>query len=377
MFMIAPRLNAITLDASESASQVARTLLSQGVDIISLATGEPDFATPDHVCKAVIEAMERGDTKYTLGGGTVEMRRAVIEKFARDNHLTYEMNEVIVGPGAKNLIHTALNATIGPGDEVIVPAPYWVSYTDMVKLSEGEPIVLTGLKEHGYKLTAAQIDKAITGRTRWLILNSPSNPSGMIYTREELADIADVLRAHPHVWVLADDIYEHIIFEGNKFETIAAVAPDLKDRVLTLNGVSKAYAMTGWRLGYAGGPASLIKAMRKIQSQTLGSVCSISQAAAVAALNGPQEYLKDRARSFQARRDRVLEMIADIPGLTAETPQGAFYIWVDCSGIIGKKTEDGLHISNDKNVAKYILEKARQCPHKWGSSYLRYMIQFP
>jgi aspartate aminotransferase len=359
MRLSADRLALINPSASEGASQKARDLIAAGIDVISLATGEPDFDTPDHVIEAAIAAMRAGQTRYTGTGGTVELKQAIIEKFGRDNGLSYAMPEVLATAGTKNMIYLALMASVNPGDEVIVPAPHWVSYTEMTKMAGGTPVVVKCAQNNGFKLDAQSLEQAITPRTRWLMLNTPCNPTGAVYSREDLLALADVVRRHPQVLVMTDEIYEHIIFDGLRFYSFAEVAPDLKERTLTLNGVSKGYAMTGWRVGYAGGPAELISAMKKVQSQSLGSISSISQAGAVAALLGPQAYLQERADAFQARRDRIIELLGVVPGLRCHRPEGAFYLYVECSGLIGKKTpKDGV-LKDDVDVAGYLLDEAR------------------
>jgi aspartate aminotransferase len=359
MSLTAARLSSINPSASEGASQKARDLMAAGVDVITLATGEPDFDTPDHVIDAAIAALRDGQTRYTGTGGTPELRKAVVEKFGRDNGIAYELSEVMATAGTKNMIFLALVASLDPGDEVIVPAPHWVSYTEMTKMAGGNPVVVNCAQNNGFKLDAQSLEQAITPRTRWLMLNTPCNPTGAVYSREDLAALADVVRRHPQVLVMTDEIYEHIIFDRLKFHSFAEVAPDLKARTLTLNGVSKGYAMTGWRIGFAGGPAELIAAMKKVQSQSLGSICSISQAGAVAALLGPQAYLQERADAFQARRDRVIGLLDAVPGLRCHRPEGAFYLFVECSGLIGRRTAKGVVLARDTDVAEYLLEEAR------------------
>ncbi len=338
------------------ASQRARELRAAGRDIIGLTSGEPDFDTPPNVCQAVVRAMAASKTKYTDVGGTPELKAAIIEKFRRDNGLAYAPNEVIVGTGGKQIIFNALMSTLEPGDEVIVPAPYWVSYPDITLLAEGRPVVVTCRPEDGFKLRPEGLEQAITPRTRWLVLNAPNNPSGATYTRDELRALADVLLRHPHVWIMTDDIYEHILYDGRRLFTIAQVEPALKERTLTINGVSKAYAMTGWRIGYGGAPAELVKAMTKLQSQSTSNPCSISQAAAQEALNGPQDFIQERARIFETRRDKVVAAVNGIPGLRCHAPEGAFYVYSSCADIIGKKTPDGRVIGSDAEFVMYLLE---------------------
>jgi aspartate aminotransferase len=330
-----------------------------GVDVIGLGAGEPDFDTPDFVKEAAIEAIRSGQTKYTNVDGTAELKAAIAAKFKRDNDLTYTPEQISVNVGGKHTLFNALVATIDPGDEVIIPAPYWVSYPDIVQFAGGTPVFVRGGAEQGYKVTPAQIDAAVTPRTKWLLLNSPSNPSGAAYTRAELEGIAEVLRRHPHVSVMADDMYEHIIYDGFEFTTIAQVAPDLYDRTLTVNGCSKAYSMTGWRIGFAGGPAPLIKAMAKLQSQSTSNPCSIAQAAAVAALNGDQSFLGDRNAAFQRRRDLVVSMLNQVNGIHCPRPEGAFYVYPDVSGLIGKSTPDGRVIDTDETLVGYLLTDAK------------------
>ena len=356
MSIIAARLNRIKPSPSSMASQRARELRAAGRDIIGLTSGEPDFDTPPNVGEAVVRAMAASKTKYTDVGGTPELKAAVIEKFRRDNALTYASNEVIVGAGGKQIIFNALMSTLEPGDEVIVPAPYWVSYPDIALLAEGRPLVVTCRAEDGFKLRPETLDRAITLKTRWLVLNAPNNPSGATYTRDELRALADVLLRHPHVWIMSDDIYEHILYDGRRFFTIAQVEPALKERTLTINGVSKAYAMTGWRIGYGGAPAELVKAMTKLQSQSTSNACSISQAAAQEALTGPQDFIAERARIFKTRRDKVVAAVNRIPGLRCHAPEGAFYIYASCADVIGKTTPDGQVIGSDADFVMYLLE---------------------
>jgi len=357
--LVATRLNGVKPSASSHAAQRARDLAASGVEVISLATGEPDFETPPHVIEAAHAAMLSGDTKYTRVGGTPAMIKAIALKFRRDNGLDYKASELIAAPGTKNLIFLALMATLNPGDEVIVPAPHWVSYTDMTKLVGGAPVVVSCTQNNAYKLDAAALQGAITPRTRWVMLNTPNNPTGAVYSKQDLEDLAEVLRQHPRVMMMSDEIYEHILFDGRKFHSFAAVAPDLKDRTLTLNGVSKAYAMTGWRIGFGGGAAPLISAMNEVQSQTSGSICTLSQAGAVAALTGPQDYLAERAAAFQERRDLVIPLLDAVPGLRCHRPEGAFYLFVDCGGLLGLRSSGGATLQSDSDVAEYLLEAAR------------------
>ncbi len=359
MITIAPRLERIKPSASTFATQRARELRAQGVDVITLSSGEPDFPTPQHVKDAAYAAMLRGETGYTAVDGTPELKAAIAAKFQRENGLDYTPAEITVSNGAKQVIYNAFMATLAPGDEVILPTPCWVSYTEMTRLAEGVPVTVACPQNHGFKLRPEDLAGAITGRTKWLVLNTPGNPSGAVYTRPELEALAAVLRDHPQVGVMTDDIYEHILFDGLTFHTMAQVAPDLRERILTINGVSKAYAMTGWRIGYAGGPAHLIRAMAKMQSQSSGCPSSISQAAAVAALTGPQDFLPERAAAFQHRRDTILARLEAIPELTCFRPQGAFYLYIGCAGLLGRVLPDGRVIETDQDVALFLLEHAR------------------
>ncbi|MEN5114404.1 pyridoxal phosphate-dependent aminotransferase [Brevundimonas diminuta] len=333
----------------------ARELKRQGRDVIGLGAGEPDFDTPDNVKAAAIEAINRGETKYTDADGMPELKAAIVAKFARENGLTYETNQIHVASGGKPVIYNALVATLNPGDEVIVPAPYWVSYPDMVLLAGGEPVTVIGQEADGFKLRPEVLDAAITPRTKWIILNSPSNPTGAAYTRAELEALAEVLRKHPQVWILTDDMYEHLVYGGFDYVTIAQVAPDLYDRTLTVNGVSKAYAMTGWRIGYAGGPKPLIDLMRKVASQTTSNPSSISQWAAVEALNGPQDFLPVRAAAFEKRRDLVVSMLNQAGGIRCPKPEGAFYVYPSIEGLIGKTAPSGVVIADDEIFTAELL----------------------
>jgi len=337
-------------------TQKARELKAQGVDIISLGAGEPDFDTPDHVKDAAIDAIKRGKTKYTPVDGIPELKAAIAAKFKRDNNLDYEPSQISVAPGGKAVIYNALVATLNPGDEVLIPAPYWVSYPDMALLAGGEPKIVETREEDGFRLTPAALDKAITKRTRWLIFNSPSNPTGAAYDRAALKALTDVLMRHPQLMVLTDDMYEHIVYDDFKFHTIAEIEPGLYDRTLTMNGASKAYAMTGWRIGYAGGPEKLIKAMAKVMSQSTSNPCSISQWASVAALNGDHGFLTERNAAFKERREMVVAMLNEADGLSCLMPEGAFYVYPSCAGIIGKKTPSGTKINNDEEFAAALLE---------------------
>ena len=333
----------------------ARKLKAEGRDVIGLGAGEPDFDTPENIKQAAIDAINRGETKYTDADGMPELKAAIVAKFKRENDLDYTAANIHVAPGGKPVIFNALVATLNPGDEVIVPAPYWVSYPDMVLLAGGEPVTVVGEEKDGFKLLPAVLEAAITPRTKWLILNSPSNPTGAAYTRAELEALAEVLRRHPHVWVLTDDMYEHLVYGDFEYTTIAQVAPDLIDRTLTVNGVSKAYAMTGWRIGYAGGPKPLIDLMRKVASQTTSNPSSISQWAAVEALNGPQDFIPERKAAFEKRRDLVVSMLNQAAGITCAKPEGAFYVYPSIAGLIGKTTETGVAIDGDSNFAAELL----------------------
>ncbi|MEZ0496335.1 pyridoxal phosphate-dependent aminotransferase [Sphingomonas sp. IW22] len=334
-------------------------LKRQGIDVIGLGAGEPDFDTPDFVKEAAIQAIRDGKTKYTNVDGTAELKAAIVAKFARDNALTYTPDQVSVNVGGKHTLFNALVATIDPGDEVIVPAPYWVSYPDIVQFAGGKPVFVAAGSDQNYKVTPDQIEAAITQNTKWLILNSPSNPTGAAYSADELRAIGKVLERHPHVWVMADDMYEHITYDGFEFATIAQVVPSLYDRTLTVNGCSKAYSMTGWRIGFAAGAPWLIKAMAKLQSQSTSNPCSIAQAAATAALSGDQSFLKDRAAAFQKRRDLVVGMLNAIPGVNCPTPEGAFYVYPDLSGVIGKTTPKGEVLDSDEKIVGYLLDEGR------------------
>ncbi|QBM77058.1 pyridoxal phosphate-dependent aminotransferase [Sphingomonas sp. AAP5] len=330
-----------------------------GVDVIGLGAGEPDFDTPDFIKDAAIQAIHDGKTKYTNVDGTPELKAAIVAKFARDNGLHYTPDQITVNVGGKHTLFNAMVATLDAGDEVVIPAPYWVSYPDVVLFAGGTPVFVAAGASQGYKLLPEQLEAAITPRTKWVILNSPSNPTGAAYTAAELKALGDVLERHPHVWIFADDMYEHILYDGFEFATIAQVCPSLYERTLTANGCSKAYAMTGWRIGYAGGASWLIKAMAKLQSQSTSNPCSIAQAAATGALNGDQSFLKDWARVFQGRRDLVVSMLNQADGITCPRPQGAFYVYPDLSGVIGKSTPAGKLIDTDEAFVGYLLDDAK------------------
>jgi len=334
-------------------------LKRQGIDVIGLGAGEPDFDTPEFVKEAAIEAIRAGKTKYTNVDGTPELKAAIVAKFARDNGLTYAENQISVNSGGKHTLFNAFCATIDAGDEVVIPAPYWVSYPDVVEFAGGTPVFIAAGAEQNYKIQPEQLDAAITAKTKWVVLNSPSNPTGAAYSAAELKALGEVLLRHPHVLIYADDMYEHILYDGFEFATIAQVVPQLYDRTLTANGVSKAYAMTGWRIGYAGGPVWLIKAMGKLQSQSTSNPSSISQAASVAALNGDQGFLKERVAAFQGRRDLVVSMLNQINGMTCPRPEGAFYVYPEFAGLIGKTTPKGLTITTDEEMIGYLLDEAK------------------
>lgn len=354
---IATRLDELKPSPTLAVTSKAAELRSQGIDVIGLGAGEPDFDTPENIKQAAIDAINRGETKYTPVDGTPKLKDAIIQKFKRENNLDYKASEIIVGSGAKHVIFNAFFATLNPGDEVIIPAPYWVSYPDMVKVTEGSPVIVPTTDKTEFKISPEQLESAITSKTKWLILNSPSNPTGSAYTKDELKSLANVLMKHPHVNVLSDDIYEHITYDSFKFSTIAEVEPELKSRVLTVNGVSKGYAMTGWRIGYAGGNEDLIKAMKKIQSQSTSNPSSVSQAASVEALNGTQDFISKNNDKFTGRRDYVYDRLTAIPGLTCYKPVSAFYLFPNCSGLFGKSTPDGVQINDDTQFCEQLLAK--------------------
>ncbi len=336
-------------------TQMARDMKAAGKDVISLGAGEPDFDTPDFVKAAAIEAINQGKTKYTAVDGVAELKQAVAAKFRRDNDLNYKPSQITVAPGGKSILFNALTATLNEGDEVIIPAPYWVSYPDMTLLAGGKPVIVETSAEDNFQLSPEALEKAITPRTKWLIFNSPSNPTGAGYDRAAIKALTEVLKRHPQVLILSDDIYEHIVYDDFEFAAFASVEPALFDRTLTMNGASKAYAMTGWRIGYAGGPEPLIKAMAKVMSQSTSNPCSISQWATVAALNGDQSFLKERNAAFKSRRDRVVAMLNEAEGITCATPQGAFYVYPSCACVIGKKTPDGAILNSDEDFASALL----------------------
>ncbi len=352
----AKRLSLIKPSPTMAITAMAAEMKAAGRDVIGLGAGEPDFDTPESVKAAGIEAIRAGETKYTRVDGLPALKEAVCRKFKRENGLDYAPEQISVGSGAKHVLYNALMAGVDAGDEVIVPAPYWVSYPDMVRLAEGEPVIVPARAEDGFKLRPEALAAAITPRTRWLIFNSPSNPTGAAYSRDEIAGLARVLLDHPQVGVLADDIYEHLVYDDFAFHSIAAVEPGLFERTITINGVSKAYAMTGWRIGFAGGPAALIKGMAKVQSQSTSNPVSISQHAAIAALDGPQDSIPERRAAFQERRDLVVAMLNEAAGITCATPEGAFYVYPSCAGMIGRTTPEGTRLESDEDVARYLLE---------------------
>lgn len=356
MVHLARRLGLVKPSPTMAITAKAASLKAAGEDVIGLGAGEPDFDTPEHVKEAAVRAMRAGETKYTPVDGLPALKRAIARKFERENGLAYGPEQISVGAGAKHVLYNALMASLDPGDEVVVPAPYWVSYPDMVRLAEGTPVVAPTAEEDGFKLRPEALAAALTPRTKWLVFNSPGNPTGAAYGRDEIAALAQVLLDHPHVGVLADDIYEHLVYDDFRFHTIAAVEPALHARTLTINGVSKAYAMTGWRIGFAGGPAALIAAMAKLQSQSTSNPASISQHAAIAALDGPQDSIAARRAVFQERRDLAVRLLNEAEGLTCPTPQGAFYVYPGCAALIGRKTREGAVLESDEDVARHLLE---------------------
>jgi aspartate aminotransferase len=356
MAFIADALSRVKPSATIAMAQKARELKAKGVDVISLSAGEPDFDTPDNIKKAAIDAINRGETKYTAVAGIQELREAIAKKYKRENGLDYTAAQVIVGTGGKQILFNALMATLNPGDEVIIPAPYWVSYPEMVAICGGTSVFVNATIDNGFKLQPEDLEKAITPKTKWFIFNSPSNPSGAAYTHDELKKLTDVLMRHPHVWVLTDDMYEHLTFDGFKFATPAQVEPGLYSRTLTMNGVSKAYAMTGWRIGYAAGPLELIKAMDMIQGQQTSGTNTIAQWAAVEALNGPQDFIEKNKAIFQSRRDLVVSMLNQAKGISCPVPEGAFYVYPSCAGLIGKTAPSGRVINTDQDFVMELLE---------------------
>lgn len=357
MGFIADSLSRVQPSATIAVSTKARELKAAGKDVIGLGAGEPDFDTPDNIKQAAIDAINRGETKYTAADGIAELKQAICDKFKRENGLDYTPAQVSVGTGGKQVIYNAMMATLNPGDEVIIPAPYWVSYPDIVLLAGGEPVFVETTLETGFKLSPKALEAAITPKTKWFMFNSPSNPTGAAYSHDELKQLTDVLLRHPHVWVFTDDMYEHLTYDGFDFVTPAQVEPALYDRTLTMNGVSKAYAMTGWRIGYCGGPEALISAMRKIQSQSTSNPSSISQWAAVEALNGVQDFIAERAEVFKGRRDLVVSMLNQANGIDCPSPEGAFYVYPSCAGCIGKTTSAGTKITDDESFVTALLEE--------------------
>jgi aspartate aminotransferase len=356
MPFLAQRLDRIQPSPTIAVTTLANELIAAGRDVIGLGAGEPDFDTPANIQEAGIAAIRRGETRYTAVDGTPALKKAIVAKFARENGLDYTTDQITVASGGKQIIFNAMVATLDPGDEVIIPAPYWVSYPDIVNLADGVPVAVPCGQNSGFRMGAEALRAAITPRTKWLMLNSPSNPTGAAYSAAELRVLADVLLEHPHVWVLTDDMYEHLLYDGHVFATIAAIEPRLKERTLTMNGVSKAYCMTGWRIGYAAGPKALIKAMAKVQSQSTSNPCSISQAAAVEALNGPQDFIPHHNAEFKARRDMVVAMLNQAQGIHCLVPDGAFYVYPSCAGTIGRRTPSGALIESDGDFAAYLLE---------------------
>lgn len=356
MSILAARLSAIKPSPTIAVTTKAQELKAAGRDVIGLGAGEPDFDTPDYIKDAAYAAIKGGQTKYTAVDGTPALKKAVCDKFKRENNLTYAPDQITVGTGGKQVLYNALMATLDKGDEVIIPAPFWVSYPDMVLLAEGMPVPVECTEANGFKLQPADLEKAITPKTKWIILNSPSNPTGAGYNRAEMKALTDVLMKHPHVWVMTDDMYEHLVYDDFQFVTPAEVEPGLYDRTLTVNGVSKAYAMTGWRIGYAAGPKPLIKAMAIIQSQSTSNPSSVSQAAATAALNGDSSFLTEWRRVYQERRDLVVSMLNQANGIQCHRPEGAFYVYPSCAGVIGMQTPDGKVIETDSDFVTYLLE---------------------
>ena len=355
MSIISDSLKRIKPSPTIAVTQKAKELKAAGKDVIGLGAGEPDFDTPDNIKKAAIDAIQAGDTKYTAVDGTKDLKEAIVEKFKRENNLNYTIDQITVGAGGKHVIYNLMMATLNKGDEVIIPAPYWVSYPDIVLLAGANPIVIECSEEQGFKLSAKDLEAKITNNTKWLILNSPSNPTGACYSEQEIKNLSQVLKRNPHVNILSDDIYEHITYDNFKFFTIAQI-PEIKNKVITMNGVSKSYAMTGWRIGYAAGDKDIIKAIAKIQSQSTTNPSSISQAAAVEALNGKQDFIPVRAKAFQERRDFVVNSLNAIEGISCLKPQGAFYVFPNCKGLIGKKDKSGKKITNDTEFVQSLLE---------------------
>jgi len=356
MALISDSLKRIKPSPTIAVTTKAKELRAEGKDVIGLGAGEPDFDTPENIKDAAKAAIDRGDTKYTAVDGTPEIKKAIVAKFQRENNISYEASNITVGTGGKQVLYNAFMASLNAGDEVVIPAPYWVSYPDMVALAGGESVIVKCDDSNNFKITAEQLEAAITPKTKWVLLNSPSNPTGAAYSETELRSLADVILKHEDVYVLTDDIYEHLVYDGFKFNTLVTVEPKLKDRTLTVNGVSKAYAMTGWRIGYAAGPVELIKAMAKIQSQSTSNPCSVAQAAAVEALNGPQDFLEERNKTFKRRRDFVVGELNKIDGVKCQTPEGAFYVYPNIRAHIGKTTPDGKKLGSCTEFSQYLLE---------------------
>ena len=356
MNFVADRLSKIKPSMTVGINVKAKALKDEGKDVIVLAAGEPDFNTPKNIRDAASKAMEEGKTKYVPGKGTPELQKAIQKKFREDNNIDYQLDEIICGVGGKHIIYNAMMATINPGDEVIITAPFWVSYPDIVLLAEGKPVIVECPQSQNFKITPEQLEKNINSKTKWLMLNSPSNPTGSVYSKKELEDLALILKNYPNVLIMCDDIYEKIIYDDINFSTLASIEPKLKNRILTMNGVSKAYCMTGWRLGYCGGPKEIIAGMNKIQSQSTTSTSSISMAAAVEALNGNQEFIKENNLEFKNRRDLVVEKLNQIEGIKCNKPSGAFYVYPSCEGIIGKETPSGKIINSDEDLMNFLLE---------------------
>lgn len=358
MGILSAKLSAVKPSQTKAMTALAASMRADGKSIITLSQGEPDFGTPEHISQAAIEAIHAGQTKYTVVAGILPLREAIVQKFQRDNGLNFTVDQITVGCGAKQLLYNALVASLDEGDEVVFPTPCWVSYPEMVKLAGGKPIAVETRVENGFILQPDDLRAALNEKTKWLMLNSPSNPTGAVYSRTNLEDLAEVLRDFPNVWVLADDIYEHLVYGDAEFATFAEAAPDLASRTLTVNGVSKSYAMTGWRVGYAGGPVELIKAMNTVQGQSTSHTCSISQHAAVEALNGDQNFMQDFRQAFEARRDLVVRLLNSISGLSCDTPNGAFYVFVGCQELLGSKAPSGKFLETDMDFAMYLMEEA-------------------
>jgi aspartate aminotransferase len=356
MTFLADRLARVKPSPTMAITALATELKAAGRNVIALSQGEPDFDTPPNIREAGIAAIQRGETRYTVFDGRIELKRAIAEKFKRENGLSYETSQITVSSGGKQVLYNAFCATLSPGDEVVIPAPYWVSYPEMVLLCDGEPVPVACPQNNGFKLRPEDLDQAITPKTKWLILNSPSNPSGAAYSARDLKELAEVLLGHEHVWIMTDDMYEHLVYDDFRFATIAQVEPRLYERTLTVNGVSKAYCMTGWRIGYAGGAKELIRSMGAIQSNSTANPCSISQAAAIEALTGPQDFIAKHNAKFKERRDLVVDLLNQVPGLYCPRPEGAFYVYPSCAGLIGKTTPEGATIADDESFVRYLLE---------------------